>query len=287
MVDIQSDEFFATFSTVPGVLRAAAEAQDALAPRPIRGSFDVRVSSAYNSRFRMAISDQAQTSVVGRFAFIDLGSGTGGSIDYCVRRFGRAPGRGFELDPRKVAEARRAGFDVVEADVRLVRVPDRSVEFVSAMDFLEHLPDVATAASVLERFARVARDFLFIRHPSFEDAEYLANLGLRFSWSDWRGHPNMMEIEDFVTLFRHFGWTEYAIVPRNLITDSMDTRVVPLSAPTDTVVYDPSVLEPKPRVRFERPVFAQYDIFVRLSEGLNDADWESFLWTEIDRASSA
>lgn len=103
----------------------------------------------------MAGSNYIETPVASHYAFIDLGSGNGGSIDHCVRRFGRGPGRGFELDPAKVAEARRAGYDVVEADVRLVHVPDRSVEFVSAMDFLDHLPDVATAASVLEKFARV------------------------------------------------------------------------------------------------------------------------------------
>lgn len=220
------------------------------------------------------------TPVATGCAFIDLGSGTGGSIDHCMRRFGRSPGRGFELDHEQVTEARRAGFDVVEADVRLVHVPERSVEFVSAMDFLEHLPDADTAASVLKKFARVARDFIFIRHPSFEETEYLTSLGLKLCWSDWNEHPNMMRIEDFVTLFERFEWTEYAIFPRNLITDSMDDQVVPISAPTDTRVYDPSVLAPKPRVRFERPIFGQYDIFVRLNEGLDDADWERFLWAD-------
>ena len=214
-------------------------------------------------------------------AFIDIGSGTGGSIDHCARRFGRTPGRGFEIDAEKAAEARRAGFDVAESDVRLVQVEDRSVDFVSAMDFLEHLPDSATAASVLERFARAARAFVFIRHPSFEEMEYLASLGFKLTWSDWNEHPNMMRIEDFVTLFERFGWTEYAIFPRNLIIDSTNDRVVPLSAPRDTMVYDASVHAPKPRVRFDRPIFGQYDIFVRLPGGFTDADWEQFLKSDM------
>ncbi|HVQ37955.1 MAG TPA: class I SAM-dependent methyltransferase [Pyrinomonadaceae bacterium] len=226
-------------------------------------------------------SNITETLVASHYAFIDLGSGNGGSIDHCVRRFGRGPGLGFELDPTKAAEARDAGFDVVEADVRLVVVPERSVEYISAMDFLEHLPDAASASAVLEKFGRVARSFIFIRYPSFEETEYLRSLGLKLCWSDWTEHPNMMLIEDLVGLFERLGWTDYAIIPRNLITDSRDDQLVPLSAPTDTLLYDPSTLEPKPIVRLDRPVFAQYDIFVRLGDELNDADWDRLLGSDI------
>ncbi len=222
----------------------------------------------------------------GRYAFIDLGSGTGGSLQHCLQRFGRGPGLGFELDPSEAAEAQRAGLEVVEADVRVVQVADRSVDFVSAMDFLEHLPDAATAASVLEKFGQVARHFLFIRHPSFEEKDYLTSLGLKFSWSDWSGHPNMMLMDDYRSLFRRFGWTDYAIYPRNLVVDSMDEHMVPLSAPIDTIIYDPNVLAPKPLIVFDRPIFGQYDIFVR-REGLSVLEWEQLLRAEMDAGAPA
>lgn len=229
----------------------------------------------------MPMSNYIEALAAGHYAFIDLGSGSGGSIDHCARRFALGSGLGFELDAKEIAEARQAGFDVVQADLMSVEAPPGSVAFVSAMDFLEHLPDADAAALVLKRFSPAAREFIFIRHPSFEEMEYLAGLGLKLCWTDWSGHPNMMRIDDFEKLFEHFGWTEYTIVPRNLVANSTDDQLVPLSAPTDTVMYDPSSHESKPFVRFDRPIFGQYDILVRRNGGLTDEEWERFLLTDI------
>ena len=232
----------------------------------------------------MTLSSSSQ-GIVSGYAFIDLGSGTGGSIQYCRDRFGRTRGIGVELDGPEAAEARRSGFEVLEADARLLEVEERSVEFVSAMDFLEHLPDAASAVSVLDKFSRAARHFVFIRHPSFEESKYLANLGLKWCWSDWSLHPNMMLIEDYLEVFRKRGWDDYAIFPRNLATDSLDEHLVPISSPTDTMVYDPT-LGPKPYVRFDRPIFGQYDIFIRQPE-FNEADWTAHLRSEMDEGQPA
>ena len=229
----------------------------------------------------MAMSNHLEGLVAGRYAFIDLGSGAGGSIDHCLRRFGRGPGLGFELDANDAAAARSAGYDVVAGDVRTMHVPARSVAFVAAMDFLEHLPDEAAAASVLHRFAPAAREFLFIRHPSFEETEYLASLGLKLCWSDWSEHPNMMRVEALVGLLRDLPATEIAIFPRGLLTDPTNDQIVPLSAPTDTQVYDPSLHARKPCMRFDRPIFAQYDIFVRLRDGPGDAEWKRVLGADV------
>ena len=119
----------------------------------------------------------------GRYAFVDLGSGRGGSLRHCARRFERAPGVGFEIDASDAAAARRAGLDVVTADATALRLPERSVEFLSAMDFLEHLPDARVASDVLRSCARAARDFVFIRHPSFEEMRYVESLGVRYAFA--------------------------------------------------------------------------------------------------------
>src|SRR4051812_13557296 len=130
----------------------------------------------------MSDSELKDALASGRYAFVDLGSGVGGSIQHCVRRFDRGAGIGIEVGKADLEAARRAGLDVIEADVRTAAPLERSVSFVSMMDFLEHLPDLAASDAVVERFARAARDFLFIRHPSFEDIDYLAGLGLKIVW---------------------------------------------------------------------------------------------------------
>jgi hypothetical protein len=217
----------------------------------------------------------------GHYAFVDLGCGSGGSIDHCARRFKRGPGLGFEVDPQEAAEALRSGHDVIESDLLTTEVPARSVAFVAAMDFLEHLPDLNAAGLVLKQFCPAAREFFFIRHPSFEEMEYLAGLGLKLCWTDWSDHPNMMRIEELMELFKRLGLIEYAIFPRGLMIDASDDQIVPLSAPSNTKKYDLSLHGPKPNVRFDRPIFGQYDIFIRINNGIGDAEWERTIWTDV------
>ncbi len=218
----------------------------------------------------------------GDFDFIDLGCGAGGSTGHCARRFSAARSLGIEIDAVEANAARSAGYVVAQADVALTTVPDRCVRFVSAMDFLEHLPDAETSCDVLERFADAARDFVFIRHPSFEDIDYLAGLGLKLCWTDWTEHSTMMRIEDYERLFARLGWTEYAIVPRLLLPDSTSDQIVPLSAPRDTQVYDEGSHRPKAFVRFDRPVFTQFDVFIRRDPSMTDEAWRAIVFSDLD-----
>ena len=61
--------------------------------------------------------------------------------------------------------------------------------------------------------------------------------------------------------------------PRDLADTSHDS-VVPLSAPPDTVRYDATTHGPKPVDEFDRPVWGKFDIFVRLSPAVSDAQWQ-------------
>jgi SAM-dependent methyltransferase len=140
-------------------------------------------------------------------------------------------------------------------------------------DFLEHLPDEAAAGRVLKTFARAARHFLFIRHPSFDDVEYLRDLGLKLGWTDWSSHTNMMRTKDFRRLFAELGWGDYVIVPHGEILDSLHPAIVPLSAPINTEEHDDALFGRKPRIEFDPPVYAKFDIFVRLNPGLDDETW--------------
>jgi hypothetical protein len=145
---------------------------------------------------------------------------------------------------------------------------------------LEHLPTMADAVTVLERLARASCDFLFIRHPSFEDITYLARYGLKFSWTDWTGHRNPMTIGDFQRVFADLGWSEYAIVPHMAYADSSHGSVLRLDAPVDTQRHDAHAHGPKPLVLFDRPVYGKYDIFVRLDRGLSQPRWHAI--TRLD-----
>jgi SAM-dependent methyltransferase len=209
----------------------------------------------------------------GRYDFIDAGCGVGGSIDYCQRVFRCEPGLGFDLNAAKIREARENEVSVMHRDLTEVDFPDDCVVFSSMLDFLEHLPDEATAQRILKRLGRASRDFLFIRHPSFEDIDYLRRYNLKLAWTDWTGHRNMMTVEHFRSLFARLGFDDFVIIARDRIRDSSHPAIVPLSAPTDTIRYESGVHEAKCLIEFDKAVFERFDMFVRLSPALSDEDW--------------
>lgn len=209
----------------------------------------------------------------GRYAFIDAGCAAGASIDHCQRRFGLGDGLGLDWYRADLDVATAEGFAVAWCNVADEALPPKCVTFSSMVCFLEHLPDEVTAASVLDSVAVATRDFLFIRHPSFDDIDYLAGHGLKFTWTDWSSHPNMMKTDDFRRLFRERGWEDYVILPHMGYSTSDHPSIVPLSAPTDTMSYDEKVHGPKPHVDFDHMVYAKFDIFVRLNPELPEDSW--------------
>ncbi|MCB0336056.1 MAG: class I SAM-dependent methyltransferase, partial [Bdellovibrionales bacterium] len=133
----------------------------------------------------------------GEFEFIDLGCGTGESIGFVAKKFGYQNGVGIDISRRKIAGALENGYRVLLADVTKTPLPKKSVSFTSMMDFLEHLPSLVHAEEVIRASAELSRDFLYIRHPSFEDIDYLKQYGVKLCWTDWHGHTNMMLLSEY------------------------------------------------------------------------------------------
>ncbi|HEB88560.1 MAG TPA: hypothetical protein ENI85_03230 [Deltaproteobacteria bacterium] len=222
--------------------------------------------------------DEARDRLIaGEFAFIDGGCGIGGSIAYCEKTFGRGPGIGFDSSPGKIERARADGHPAYRADLTSIELPERCVSFLSFLDVLEHLPDIEVTRSILANMEHVARDFIFIRHPSFEDIDYLKALGLKLTWTDWHGHPNMMSLADFDALFRELGWSAPSVFGQKPILDSTHPAIVPIDAPRDSKEYDRDRHSDKPYHRFERRIHSQFDIFVRINQEMPDSEWEKIV----------
>lgn len=200
------------------------------------------------------------------YDFLDLGSSKGGSIEFCVRRFGARRGLGVEPDPDKVRRLHEQGFDVLACDLFALDLPPDSFRFVSMMDLLEHLPDLGTVERALGVARELARDFLFIRHPLFDATPSLAAVGLKQYWTDWRGHTAHILVSDFRDMFRRLGFQQVAWNYRKPAHDSDDPSLLPLAAPPDQHHYDAERHGPKPqpKIVFPQPVYGQLDLFVAL-----------------------
>ena len=207
----------------------------------------------------------------GRYDFVDLGASAGGSLEWCARRLG-GRGLGVDTDPAKVERARAAGCEAIAADALTALGEDDVVRYVSMMDFLEHLPDLATVEAVLERAAAAARDFLFIRHPSFEGEGFVEQMGVWQYWWNWRGHSVHPQVADYCAMFERLGLRAYTILFRGPVPDSSHPTVLPLGTPNGQHEYDPAVHPPKPQVTFLRPLWRRQDILVAL-RAFDPAEW--------------
>jgi hypothetical protein len=201
----------------------------------------------------------------GYYDFVDFGPSKGGSMGFSANHFSSKPltGLGIDNDPKKVEIAREAGYDVLLGRVEDLPNYENVVRFVSALDFFEHLPSKEVAKECLAKAVWLAHEFIFIRHPLFENTEYLSQFGLRETWTLWRGHSCPLRLREFEQIFEELGITRYAITRRDPIVDSSHEYIVPDTAPIDTIRYDPSLGE-KRKVIFKKDMFQRADIWINL-----------------------
>ncbi len=204
------------------------------------------------------------------FDFLDLGSKKGGSILYCQERFSKIynknlKGIGVDINPVSVDYAIGNGFPSFVHDITKLKINNYKFKFISSLDFMEHLPNKEYVPKVVENISNLASDFLFIRHPSFEDLDYLKGLGLKIDWNDWSGHSAMMRVDEFTEIFNNLGLSKYCIVFRNPILSSDSPRIIPIDAPVDSHEYDKSMGNKK-SFKFNKPIYAQIDMFVALKD---------------------
>jgi hypothetical protein len=201
------------------------------------------------------------TSRFDGYDFLDFGCSGGGSIIYVTRIFPGVRGLGLDVDPRKVAKAKEAGFDAEVCDVASLTAAPDQVRFVVMSHFLEHLTGRKPAFDCLLAAARVATEFVVIRQPWFDADGYLFGLGLKFYWSHWRGHRYHMtalEMQQCMEALASQGAIEqYALFGRKPVRDSGDPSVHPLASPVDQHEWDKTVHPPKPSVAFGIPIYRE------------------------------
>jgi SAM-dependent methyltransferase len=211
------------------------------------------------------------------YDFVDLGCSNGGSIWHGMKRFGGQRGIGIDIDPRKVQNTRDAGFEAVVADARDLDL-ERRVSFITMLDFFEHLPDAWTVEQIIAAAARSARDFLYIKHPSFEGQELSEHQGVRQYWWDWHGHTAHIRVADYCSMFDRLGLRQYFIRYVERIDDSTHPSIIPTSMPRDCSAEEAAAVTDVPFVRFSPPLWRRQDIFVALRP------FETGEWRELTKA---
>lgn len=166
--------------------------------------------------------------------FLDFGCSKGGSIVWARQVFGLQRGVGVDIDPDKVAKTRAAGFDAFNADASALELESDAVSFCVMSHFLEHLPGMRTAEKCIASACRVARDFVYIRHPWFDSDYDLWKMGYKFYWSDWKGHTANIGVAQLDYMLRRVNPISWTLYGRGPITHLSHRSIIPLDAPCDS-----------------------------------------------------
>jgi hypothetical protein len=211
-----------------------------------------------------------------RAELLDLGAGTGRWLENEAKRLGVERAVGVDINRGKVEQAQAAGRPVYRADFLTIDPEAFPAAKIVAFDnVLEHLPSLDAVATAVERACTIASHVVYIRHPSFEDIDYLAGLDLKQYWTDWPGvHTAPVRLRDFIAIATRLGVYDFTVRPLKRAFRSDDPTILPASAPPHQTkrtekrdlygVYEESVHGPKPMIEFDRPVYFAFDLFLFL-----------------------
>jgi hypothetical protein len=147
-------------------------------------------------------------------------------------------------------------------------------EIYLAWHFLEHVPNKDWSRKLVRASLSQARCLAWFRLPSFQQDDLtgegvLKQHGMRFTWTNWQGHPSHWLVEDCTAAitewskdvpFRDF---DLIVKPAGFINNMADHRVVPIDTPVDVNKYEPKY-GPKPlHVQFKQPIVAEWEVIVR------------------------
>lgn len=206
------------------------------------------------------------------FDFADFGCSNGSSIQFGIKILKGRKGFGIDIDPKKVASAKAAGYDAIKGDFCNLDLPDGCVDFTILSHTLEHLPTLDCAKEAIKNAIRVSRKFVFIRGPFFDADDYLKSLGLKFYWSDWTGHTLHLKAEQVMNILEDINAPNYEIYGRVLLNSSIDATIHPLSSLKNQHQWELEKHGIKPILTLTKPVYREFIGIIWLGENVSVSD---------------
>ena len=184
-----------------------------------------------------------------------------------MQTFGAHRGLGVDLSPKKVDSAIASGHSAVVADATDLDLAEDTVDFVLMIHFVEHLPTFDAAVRTIASAIRVARSFVYIRHPWFDADAQLFDLGYKFYWSDWVGHKLHFDRLAFVRAFNRLGFKgRWCLMGRGLVQDTRHSSIIPLFAPFDSFAADAQQAAQRTGVELRPTAFSEVACLIQTGD---------------------
>jgi|TARA_R110000824_G_scaffold115066_3_gene265988 hypothetical protein len=143
-----------------------------------------------------------------------------------------------------------------------------------AWHFLEHVPNKDWSRKLVHASLSSSRWMSWFRLPSFQQDDAtgegaLREHGMRFTWTNWRGHPSHWLVEDCTAAITSWAMDNQdrpyhlSVRPAGYIRSMDDHRVVPIDTEIDVNKYQKKH-GPKPlHVKLKQPIVAEWEVIVR------------------------
>jgi len=231
------------------------------------------------------------------FDLVDLGTKKGNAIYEFLSRAGASlSGSLPPLPIRDLVKSKCVGYERKQGEVYRKEVESRGYKFrianlatedaiaalptakvYLAWHFLEHVPNKDWSDKLVKASLTNASWVAWFRLPSFQQdfqtgEGVLREHGMRFTWTNWRGHPSHWLVEDCTKSILE--WSkgkpdrefDLVVKPAGYIKSMNDHRVVPIDTPIDVNEYKPHHGKRPLDVKFKRPIIAEWEVIVRFKD---------------------
>jgi len=204
-----------------------------------------------------------------KYDFVDFGAGFGGCMDFARKKFG-GRGLGIEAHQGRADTLVKKGYSCICEDVTKIKLPKKSVRYVTMSHLLEHLTDIKQVRNSIRSARDTATEFVFIEGPAFDFDKYLAKHNLKFFWSEGHGHYTKVRVRNLLSIFQKLEIRDFSFqIEQPFIIDSSSRDIHPMESPLHVAYYDRKKHPPKPKVKFDRKLYRSFIFYIWLAKNLD------------------
>lgn len=213
------------------------------------------------------MSEKQILAELASFDFIDVGANKGDSFRFGLEQLGGTKGLALDINPKAVSRLNEAGMPALLRDCRHYRFEGSNFRFAILSHILEHMDAWHEVSALVSGVARNVRDFVFIRQPFFDEDAYLSTKGIKTVGANLSYHPLHVHSQQYAQLFMALGFQDFAIYGSERLRHSHQSgHLIDSRAPLDTKGWKRDPATKPVRVDFERPVFQELVMVLRLSQ---------------------
>lgn len=197
----------------------------------------------------------------GGYDCLDIGADTN-SLSWAREFFGIKKPLGINIDPARLDNMKQAGENCLHMNA--LDIPaSAKFKYVMMSHLIEHMESTEQVCQTIELATKIAANGVYISGPYFEDDDYIRQFGVKFAWGDWIDHISRRSISHFLPWAQERYGNAVSVSLGFPAIDALEDNIFALEEAPNKGKYLTDKTVDKPSVRFSRPAFQEYVVFIR------------------------